>query len=93
MISKDNVSNYTAHACDYYNETVQVEIAYANSYSDAVLGKQVAGGAGEGVFAAAEELDLYVVGVDADQKYLVPQQIICSVMKQVGDAVYQAVSS
>ena len=92
----------------YANETVQVEIAYTNSYSDAALGKaaaealyekdadvifQVTGGAGEGVFAAAEELGFYAVGVDADQKYLAPQQIICSVMKQVGDAVYQAVSS
>lgn len=92
----------------YADETARVEIAYTNSYTDAALGQaaaetlhgkgadvifQVAGGAGSGVFTAAEQYGFYAIGVDIDQKYLAPRQIICSVMKQVGDAVYEAVSA
>lgn len=92
----------------YADATVQVEVEYINSYSDTALGQaaaetlyekgadvifQVAGGAGEGVFRAAEELGFYAIGVDADQKYLAPEHIICSVKKQAGYAIYEAVST
>ncbi len=33
---------------------------------------QVAGGTGEGVFEAAEEMEHYAIGVDANQDYIKP---------------------
>lgn len=104
---QDFLSGYRQGAL-YADGTVRVETAYADSYIDATLGQaaaealyekgadvifQIAGGAGEGVFTAAEELGFYAIGVDTNQKHLAPEHIICSVEKQVGHAIYEAVSS
>ena len=53
---------------------------------------QVADKSGLGVFEAAQEQGFYAIGVDSDQKYLNPDVIICSMMKLVGDSIYQAIS-
>ena len=51
----------------------------------------VAGKTGLGVFEAAQEQGKYAVGVDSDQKYIDPDTIICSMKKEVGSSIYDAV--
>ena len=48
---------------------------------------------GDGVFEAAKENGFYAIGVDSDQKYIDPEVIICSMKKEVGSSIYDAVKS
>ena len=90
----------------YANPEIQVEVIYSNSYDDPAIGKecaltlnekgadvifQIASKCGDGVFEAAKEGGFYAIGVDSDQKYIAPDVIICSMCKQVGDPIYDAV--
>lgn len=52
----------------------------------------VAGKSGLGVFEAGAEQGKYAIGVDSDQKAENPEVVICSMMKKVGDSIYQAIS-
>ena len=88
------------------NPDVTVVTNYANSYDDPALGKecalaladqkadvifQIASAAGDGVFEAAKAKGIYAIGVDSDQKYIDPDTIICSMKKEVGNSIYDAV--
>lgn len=79
---------------------------YSNTYDDPAVGKecaialndqgadvvfQIASAAGDGVFEAAKEKGFYAIGVDSDQKYIDPDTIICSMKKEVGSSIYDAV--
>ena len=90
----------------YANPDVKVEIIYSNDYDDPAIGKecaltlhekgadvifQIASKCGDGVFEAAQEGGFYAIGVDSDQKYINENVIICSMIKQVGDSIYDAV--
>lgn len=90
----------------YANPEIQVEVIYSNSYDDPAIGKecalalnekgadvvfQIASKCGDGVFEAAEEAGFYAIGVDSDQKYISPEVIVCSMCKQVGSSIYDAV--
>ncbi len=90
----------------YANPEVSVEVNYANTYDDPAVGKecalalnekgadvifQLASKAGDGVFEAAQEADFYAIGVDSDQKYIADDVIICSMCKEVGASIYDAV--
>lgn len=81
------------------NPDIEVQVQYAGTYDDPAKGKelalalndagcdiifQVASRTGEGVFEAAAEKGFYAIGVDSDQKYINPDVIICSMIKQVG---------
>lgn len=103
----DFMVGYEAGA-KYANENTQVQVQYAGTYDDPAKGKelalalydagcdivfQVASRTGEGVFEAAAERDLYAIGVDADQKYINPDVIICSMIKQVGLSIVDTVSA
>ena len=85
---------------------IQVVSNYTNSYDDPALGKncaldlngqgadvvfQIASAAGDGVFEAAKEKGFYAIGVDSDQKYIAEDVIICSMKKEVGNSIYEAV--
>ncbi|UER67560.1 BMP family protein [Borrelia sp. BU AG58] len=61
---------------------------YVNDGVDVIF--PVAGIASLGVFEAAKELGpgRYAIGVDRDQAYLAPENIITSVIKDVGKAIY-----
>ena len=95
-----------AQGAKYANPDVAVEIQYSNTYDDPAVGKecalalnekgadvifQVASKCGDGVFEAAQEAGFYAIGVDSDQKYIADDVIICSMCKQVGDSIYDAV--
>lgn len=82
---------------------VEVMSQYAESFGDAAKGKSIAqkffsdgadvvfhaaGGTGTGVIEAAKEAGLYAIGVDMDQSYLAPDNVITSALKLVGNGVY-----
>lgn len=90
----------------YANPEAKVEVQYANTYDDPAVGKecalalnekgadvvfQIASKTGDGVFEAAKEGGFYAIGVDSDQKYIAPDVIVCSMCKQVGQSIYDAV--
>lgn len=55
---------------------------------------QAAGRSGNGVFAAAKTGGFYAIGVDQDQKLSAKEYddvIICSVVKKVGDSIYDVI--
>ncbi len=98
----DFIVGYEAGA-QYARDDAKVEKQYANDYEDPAKGKEcalalynlgcevvfaVAGKTGEGVFEAAKEMDRLAVGVDGDQKYIDPDRIICSMVKRVGQSIY-----
>ena len=87
-------------------KNIEVVKNYTNSYDDPTLGKncaialneqgadvvfQIASAAGDGVFEAAREKGFYAIGVDSDQKYIADDVIICSMKKEVGDSIFEAV--
>lgn len=91
----------------YANPDCKVEVQYANTYEDPAVGKecalalnekgadvvfQIASKTGDGVFEAAKENGFYAIGVDSDQKYIAEDVIICSMCKEVGQSIYDAVT-
>ncbi len=91
-----------------FNPDVKVVTNYTNDYDDPAKGKecalaladqkadvifQIASAAGDGVFEAAKERGIFAIGVDSDQKYINPDVIICSMKKEVGNSIYDAVKA
>lgn len=91
----------------YYSDATKVEVNYTNDYDDPAKGKdcakvlndrgadvvfQIASKAGDGVFEAAEAGGFYAIGVDSDQKYINDAVIICSMKKEVGKSIYDAIA-
>lgn len=81
---------------------IKVINQYAESFADAAKGKAIAsrmysdgcdivfhaaGGVGYGVIEAAKESGKFVIGVDRDQSYLAPDNVLTSSVKNVGTAV------
>lgn len=102
----DFIVGYEAGA-KYADPSIQVQTQYAGTYEDPARGKelalalydagcdivfQVASRTGEGVFEAADERGLLAIGVDSDQKYINPDVIICSMIKQVSLSIEQTVT-
>jgi len=90
----------------YIDPEVDVRVIYAGDFEDPAKGKEAAtalysGGAdiifhaagktGEGVFEAAEELGKYAIGVDSDQRYINPDHIVASMIKRVGQSIYETI--
>ncbi|MFL8970034.1 BMP family ABC transporter substrate-binding protein [Helcococcus kunzii] len=82
---------------------VEVIVQYANSFNDQAIGKSIAtkmfangadivfhaaGGVGIGVIEAAREAKKFAIGVDQDQSYLAPENVLTSAMKRVDKAIY-----
>ncbi len=91
-----------AYANKVLGKNVEVSSQYAESFSDAAKGKsiankmftdgcdivyQAAGGSGQGVIEAAKDADKLAIGVDRDQNYLAPENVLTSAMKNVNVAV------
>ncbi len=82
---------------------VKVVSQYAESFTDAAKGKSIAnkmftidgcdvvshaaGGTGTGVIEAAREAKKFAIGVDRDQSYLAPDNVLTSALKNVNVAV------
>lgn len=86
------------------NKNIVVLEQYAESFTDAAKGKAIAnqmisknadvvfhaaGAVGDGVIEAAKEKNKMAVGVDRDQNYLAPKNVITSSLKRVDNAIFQ----
>ena len=91
-----------SYAGSTYGKEIKVEVEYADSFTDPDKGMELAkkmyengcdvifhaaGGTGMGVIEAAKETDHYVIGVDRDQSYLAPNQVLTSALKMVNVAI------
>ena len=101
----DFIVGYRQGAAAFSADT-KVVVNYAGTYDDPAKGKecafalndqgadvifQIASATGDGVFEAADERGFYAIGVDSDQKYINDDVIICSMKKEVGNSIYDAV--
>lgn len=91
-----------AYAAKESGKDITVDVQYAESFSDASKGKAIAnkmfssgcdivfhaaGGVGVGVIEAAKEANKLAIGVDRDQAYLAPDNVLTSALKLVNVAV------
>lgn len=104
----DFITGYKQGA-EYADEAVTVKTIYADGYDNPESGKDcaltlsavgadvvfnVAGSSGEGIFQAAKENGFYAIGVDSDQKLMLPEYddvLLCSVKKDLGESIYDVV--
>ncbi|PUU90776.1 BMP family protein [Halanaerobium sp.] len=92
----------------YINPDIEIQSMYADDFGDPARGREIAlgmiddgadviyhaaGGTGTGVFQAAEEEDIYAIGVDSNQNYIAPGHVIASMLKKVDNAVFDTVKS
>ncbi|KNF10126.1 putative ABC-type transport system, periplasmic component/surface lipoprotein [Gottschalkia purinilytica] len=97
-----------AYANKLTNKGVQVLRQYAESFDNPAKGKAIAnsmyqqgadivfhaaGGVGDGVIESAKEQGKYAIGVDRDQNYLAPDNVITSAMKRVDVGIYDLVKA
>lgn len=88
------------------NPKITILEQHAESFTDAAKGKAIAnqmmgksadvvfhaaGAVGDGVIEAAKEKNKFAIGVDRDQNYLAPKNVITSSMKRIDNAVYNVV--
>lgn len=87
------------YAAKELDKEIKVEVQIAESFTDAAKGKAIAaslyndgsdiifvaaGATGSGVIEQAIEEDKWVIGVDRDQSYLAPDNVLTSALKHVG---------
>ena len=90
------------YASKELGKSIKTDIQYIETFSDATKAKattskmmlggcdivfHAAGGAGIGVIEAAKEANKFAIGVDRDQAYLAPNNVLTSAIKNVGEAV------
>ena len=88
------------------NPKCEILSQYAESFTDAAKGKAItnnmyqqgadivfhaSGGVGDGVIEAAKEKGKWAIGVDKDQNFLAPDNVLTSAMKRVDNAIYDVV--
>ncbi|SMY06042.1 BMP family lipoprotein [Flavimaricola marinus] len=88
------VANMTGTTPAAWNDPVkgsELTLAQISQGSDVVFA--AAGGTGVGVLQTAADEGILSIGVDANQNYLHPGQVLTSMMKRVDNAVYEAMSA
>jgi len=90
------------------NSDIKIDLKYTGKFDDPALGKQtalaqiaggadivfhIAGGTGTGVIDAAKEKKVYAIGVDADQNYMAPDNVITSALKGMDVATFDIIKS
>ncbi len=90
------------YAAKTYSKQTEVLVEYVDSYSDDVKAESMAdemyaggcdiiyhaaGGAGLGVIRSAQKNGKFVIGVDRDQSYLAPANVLTSALKKVDVAI------
>ena len=88
------------------NPDCEVVIKYTDSWSDTALAKEIAiamyedgcdiiynqcGGAGLGIYTAAQEKNFYVIGTEMNQNHLCPDNMICSSLSLMAETVVRRV--
>ena len=90
----------------YIDPEIEIQTTFAEDFEDPAKGKehatalygrgadiifQAAGKTGEGVFEAAKEHGKYAIGVDSDQRYINPDNIVASMVKEAGKSIYETI--
>ena len=86
------LSNFVGVTSDAWNNPTRGKELAATQYrrgADVIFA--AAGASGMGVFDAAEEMDRFVIGVDANQNWIKPGFVLTSMLKRVDKAVYQVI--
>lgn len=104
-VIRNFIAGYEAGA-KYIDPEVTVEVGFVGSFEDPAKGKemaltifntgadivfQIAGNTGNGVIEAAKESNFYAIGVDSDQGYIAPGFIMGSMMKRVGQSIFETI--
>ncbi|MCB2116642.1 MAG: BMP family ABC transporter substrate-binding protein [Rhodobacteraceae bacterium] len=85
------VINMTGTTPAAWNDPVKgAELAKAQKSQGADVIYAAAGGTGIGVLQAAADEGILSIGVDSNQNYLHPGQVLTSMLKRVDNAVYEA---
>ncbi len=86
--------------------SVQVEVSFIGNFNDAQKAYDltqnafnggadvvynVAGPAGLGILKAAADANRYAIGVDSDQNGLYPKNVVASMLKQIGNSIYDTI--
>lgn len=88
------IANMTGTTPAAWNDPVkgsELTISQISQGSDVVFA--AAGGTGVGVLQTAADEGILSIGVDANQNYLHPGQVLTSMLKRVDNAVYEAFSA
>jgi basic membrane protein A len=87
------IQNYTGTTPAAWNDPVRGgEITQAQIAQGADVVYAAAGGTGVGVLQAAADAGILSIGVDSNQNYLHPGQVLTSMVKRVDNAVFEAFS-
>ena len=85
------IANMTGTTPAAWNDPVKgSELTLAQISQGADVVYAAAGGTGIGVLQTAADEDLLSIGVDSNQNYLHPGQVLTSMMKRVDNVVYQS---
>ncbi len=85
------ILNMTGTDGSAWNNPVKgAEIAKSQQAQKADVIYAAAGGTGVGVLQAAADMKILSIGVDSNQNYLHPGQVLTSMVKRVDNAVYEA---
>ena len=85
------VANMTGTTPSAWNDPVRGgEIAQAQISQGADVVYAAAGGTGVGVLQTAADADILSIGVDSNQNFLHPGQVLTSMLKRVDNAVFDA---
>jgi basic membrane protein A and related proteins len=85
------VANMTGTTPAAWNDPVKgSELTLAQIAQGADVVYAAAGGTGVGVLQTAADNDILSIGVDANQNYLHPGEVLTSMLKRVDNAVYEA---
>jgi len=88
------IANMTGTTPAAWNDPVrgaELTMAQISQGSDVVFA--AAGGTGVGVLQAAADADILSIGVDSNQNYLHPGEVLTSMLKRVDVAVYNAMEA
>ncbi len=89
-LGKDiEMSRTYAGSFDDYTRGREIALGFIDDGADVIY--HAAGGVGEGLFTAAAEEDIYAIGVDSNQNWIEPGNIIASKLKRVDVAVYETI--
>ncbi len=87
------IANFTGTTPAAWNDPVRgSEITQAQISQGADVVYAAAGGTGVGVLQAAADADILSIGVDSNQNFLHPGQVLTSMLKRVDNAVFDAFS-
>lgn len=88
------LKNYIGSTLNAWNDPSKgIELAKSQIERGADVLFAAAGGSGSGVYLAAHDADILAIGVDSNQNALQPGNMLTSMVKRVGQAVYKSVKS